>query len=371
MAYVVEASDFPCSGPLRWPGSYGPGVYNHPNYRMCHVLPTGGDPGLDMPSISTAVGWAHWLWQMDDMTYVPMFYQTSTCWADSVSVPDGNWFDDDETNQWSVDAWQNTCPFYESNSYCMGLAARTGENTETCISFGAQYRLAADVAITVNPSATYTDENTDTVTECTGGGFFLDAVMLHEIGHIYGLQHNDAWMTTMNSAVGAMVCNAGMGFHPQPMGDDIQALMHLAGRSQVGVFDLAGATSIRTAAGATVIQQGGFINACATSSVAVSFTSTNRYSQPGSFQWRYILLPSSTTNPALSVWASSVIGSGSNQPGATYQWPTTLNIPHTVMAAGVTYRVWVQLDPSGLVSERDENNNLIPLNILGSRGAGC
>jgi len=32
---------------------------------------------------------------------------------------------------------------------------------------------------------------------------------------------------------------------------------------------------------------------------------------------------------------------------------------------------WVQLDPSGLVSERDENNNLIPLNILGSRGAGC
>ena len=66
-----------------------------------------------------------------------------------------------------------------------------------------------------------------------------------------------------------------------------------------------------------------------------------------------------------------VLDTRSRSEFASGHLPGALNIPHTVMAAGVTYRVWVQLDPSGLVSERDENNNLIPLNILGSRGAGC
>jgi hypothetical protein len=369
-AYVLTDSDFFCVGPIRWSFNTG-GYTSHPTYRMCHNMASSNPPGFtDLANVSTAVGWGHWMWQKDAMSRFELYHNTSYCRNDGRANSNGDWFDDgEESSDWSFDTWQNICPWYESDAYCQSYNGLHSPDNSTCLG-GSQNRIASDIAIISNCPTPWTADNINSILRCVTVGNYIDAVHVHELGHAYGLMHNDAFMTGMNTMGPPVRCSAGSGFHPGPWADELQGQSFLYGYPQAGNFNIGGSATVGTP-GSPQIPAQSFVGVCSTTQLTATFTYLNDYAEPSSFLWRYLLLPGSSTNPASYVWIGPTLSTGSKFPGATYPVAWPLSIPHTVMTTGVTYRVWVQMDPWTQVSERDEHDNMIPLNITLSRGAGC
>jgi len=323
----------------------------------------------------------YWMW-LREGGLSPVWQYSSVCAPFNTGTPGGSWFDNAEE---ANNNWYETQSVANSISpYCpAGVIGCTGLDYSL---FGTVIRAADIVVVRDFPWGTV---NQDTLRECLLPGISVETVTLHELGHAYGIAHNgDGVLALMNRFTqGKHNCNMTQVYSDQPWPDDMAAMQFkygtIAGRHNLAVSAWAGSVAspaifggYRTGVGVDV---DGTLSAASptwTSTGPIPYTIEKYWdgTTPNTVFTRFVLVPIGTL-PIFN-WTSRT---WSYPAGSSTRWmldPTSAALPegNTARAPTVTlqlsdvgvgtYRLFLEVDPSRLITETDEGDNVIPLNVV-------
>jgi hypothetical protein len=188
-------------------------------------------------------------------------------------------------------------------------------------------------------------------------------VLLHELGHVMGLGHEDAYLSTMNSAFGRIAGPVGNANEVQPYADDVRGARAAYGSTCCPVGDVASSVFRRVAAGvAQPIPAPASVNR--NSPVSFEFTVMNRGTADQSFPVYFYLSPTRYVHPSSSFFIGAT--TISLQQGRATTGTVTVTIPSNA-PAGPQYLGWY-VDPLNVIAESNADNNgvslLTPTNII-------
>ena len=184
----------------------------------------------------------------------------------------------------------------------------------------------------------------------TGAPFSFEAVAMHELGHVMGLDHDDRWMATLNS------------FYPHsgplgstrewdPFGDDRLGARALYGDGTTEV-DIAGSVLKRTGAGTSNLVSSPAW-AARGSNTTMEFTFLNQSTSTRTFDIGFYLSANDVISTGDTLLGTSYGASGTA--GFTGTFSRSLYIP-TWIAPG-TYYLGFIVDPLNTLGENNEGNN--------------
>ena len=369
-AYVLDEGTIMCAGNSQWKPPADPtSSYRYVPVRpMCYTRSWPTNPAATATNVASATHWAFNQWSQEGLSSVRLYYSYA-CRDDGRTSSDGSWFDDGNEGS---EIWWSPSSDYDNGS--CGNWGCTQWDREFCLFSGDNEYLATDIDINMNGAlgAGIISVESDTMARCLSNQLVTEDIIMHEIGHAYGLMHNDAWLTTMNSTVssGNRKCDFGDGWHLKPWSDESQGMMAMydQGLSEY-LVDVSGSHRFGPSGGLGetrliefFCQSTGSVLLNGTPTTPFRWTFANHYDNPGGFYFRYHLVPSATsTDPVGSSGYSSgwyAYSSASTFPGASFSVTAAFNADTRVMTAGI-YRVWIQLLPlSG--TNMDPGDDLFP-----------
>ncbi len=247
---------------------------------------------------------------------------------------------------------------------------------KTCFFSGNNQILASDMVLDTNAGWPIIDQNS--VADCVNTGLAAEDTVIHEIGHMYGLAHEDSRIATMASLKPRVKNCLGTGFSNFHMPDDFQGLMQYHKGYSGSRFNLGGTAWYKSGSTATIDRPR--VNVTGSTSLVsttFAFTLHSYFPHAGpNFTISYRLVPDGgapfPTIPAGSfAWpALSVVLNPTSLitlPGwfSTKQ-TVTLSYRGSDLPTGVN-RLWVQIDPGQAVSEQTEADNVFVTDVLVTR----
>jgi hypothetical protein len=327
---------------------------------------------------------AYWMW-LREGGLNPVWQWSATCAPFNTGTPGASWFDgsDEVNNNW----YEITATI--NSGITAGCPAGGGAIGCTGLDFASpSFAIIKAADIVVSRDFVWNTVNQDTLRECLiPGGNHFEGVWLHELGHAYGIGHNDGVLATMNSVAGARRnCNLTQAYNDQPWPDDMSGMQFkygtISGRHNLAAspwFGSAAAQNISDPAFKTGI---GTDVHSTISSLSATVTKTFQYTlekywdgtAPDSVVVRFVLVPIGTLpsfNWTTQTW---VFPAGSStrwmldpittpMPESNSGRSTTITFQLSDVAPG-NYRLFLQVDPSRLIAESDEGDNVIPLNFV-------
>lgn len=372
-AYELDPGAGHCVGNSDWSLSGFPAYRNEPVYSPCYPLNyspalTINRPPITLSELQTAAENSYEQWHHDGWSRMRLNYDRNACTPHS-TPNDGSWWDNG--NEVS-EIWWSTDSEYAWSPPSWGA---TQWDREACFIGGDNEYLAAD--IDVRDGVAVRGAEVANMWSCLWPSNIVEDINLHEIGHAYGFQHNNAWLTTMNATVGGGItrkCNVGEGWAAKPWSDETQGMMAMYGFTNwTDYVDVSGShrwgtmgstnSTFRTR---SFCQSAG--NTSTPSTDNLGWTYGNHYGNPGGIYYRYLLLPEaySGTDPlAHDVTSSpwSHIASNWTFPGAAYNMNNQIISFDASVLPVARYRTWVQLWVSS-TNEVDPGDNIFPLAYL-------
>jgi hypothetical protein len=207
----------------------------------------------------------------------------------------------------------------------------------------------------------------------------MENTAIHEIGHSYGLDHNESRVSVMNTVKPRVRnCDASEGFRDYPMPDDFQGYLEYHKDYTGSRFNVAGTTWYKwdvayagtrdTVRMITNSQFSAYVTlvytlhsyfAHAGSSIIISYraipTSSNPSYDPRTGQWigLGILLPELTTS-TVPGWFSK-------------RMQINIEVFRSQLPANGDYRIWIHVDSGNALTEVSERDNVFPTNTIITR----
>jgi len=311
------------------------------------------------PEVRSAMAWAHWMWYRWGGVTAYLWLDTQGSHACSY----GQWWDNgNEINE----IW-----FRERG--ISGAAASEYTDHATCFTPGTNRTLASDISI--NHVTAWTIVQQNTMERCFSGNLAVEQVMVHELGHSYGLQHDESRISVMNVArPQARNCDVASGYHAYPMPDDYQGYLQYHKNYSGTRFNVAGTpwykkggvgkidqtnTPLKVSSltaelqmdytihsyfahawGGGTAQYGITFRAIPVNTTPVFDHSNLTWSKPGVLIPDYILA-------TLPGWHSKYMSH-------------TVTVTRNLLPTARKYRIWVYMDSASQVAEVEEADNLFP-----------
>jgi len=347
-----------------------------PVFEMCLSPP--GFPGMTSATDPNSNTFAaarggmlsgYWMWVREGTSDASLFVSTFDC-------GDGSgfgWYDD--ANELNDSWWESTATV---QTRCPGSTGCTATDEALCIPWvnESTHIIAADTV--VSNQHTYSVVNQDTLVDCFRPGANHETLWLHEVGHAYGLGHDNAVigvMATGNPQI--RNCHVAQGFHNYPFPDDIAGLMkHHKGFS--GTKRNWAGTPWSRLSGIDSFTSDSHTVTTNTKSVSVTFTVHSYYGTGASPNIRLHLVPINTPptfNFQTKVWTLNSVQQGLLIPLSSFGIESR-RVTQTATFGGSTlpvgsYRVWVMVDANNVfASETDEGDNVFPTEVMFNRTAG-
>lgn len=304
-----------------------------------------------------AAAWGFWMWGRESTLSAYLYWDTSACSSAS------NWYGGNSWNEFDF-------------SPCSGCIGECQQTTYGC-SGGHSHFNHTDVRVDSN-AGEFSGTNLDDIYDCLTLGAYKEDTFMHEVGHAYGLEHDDTYAHLMHSTGQTHMCNIGAYKHGQPHADDMAGTVALYGRNTNNVKNLSG-MAFFTSGGVEQLTNLYLPTYCGSPTIQVDFTIMNYYAALAdySFLVRPALLVETNHNPTAgaAIWTGSnyAVNPSSNPAPHNTTRHHTLNfvVPSSVMSHNTPYRLWLQVDPGGAHTETDEGDNWIPLEVVFIRGSSC
>jgi hypothetical protein len=355
----------------------------HPVIEMCLAPP--GFPGLpnatdlnanDYAAAKAGMLSAYWMWVREGTSNATLFVDGAAGCGDGTGF--NAWYDngDQKNNSW----WETTASIQGVGGGCASATACTSTDLATCIlPYTSTRIIAADIA--VSHQDVFGVVNQDTLVDCLRTTFVNHETMwLHEIGHAYGLDHDDATVSVMKTAIGNLMrnCHTAQNFHNYPFPDDINGFMaHHKGYTGTK-WNWAGTPWARQS-GMDTVQSVTHVVTSNTKSVSAIVTIHSYYGTGQTPTIRLFLVPT-TTQPTFNfttkVWTMNSVQQGGLYTVGPAFGIESRRITQTATFGGPSlpvgvYRVWVKIDADDVfVSEPDEGDNVFPTDVKFNRTAG-
>lgn len=374
-AWVIrKRSCFLYTSEARWtPGAKA-------DYFLCGTIPApiySTDSARTSNDAREAVLSAFWMWTQHHTTSAWLWVPQTMC-----SNGGSSWFGGNALNE----TWFETTSTVTAR--CGGGEAAIGcalPEVNWCGNFGGPSDIrTADISLSWNYRWSVVQQNS--VTECLKSGVSLQNTALHEIGHAYGLLHDEAYISVMNDETLEFPrnCHIGQGFSDFPFPDEYNGyLKHHKGYSGER-YNLTGTAWYRNDYNQNTVDRQTLL--LGNGQISLNFTFT--YSQyfphtPPGYHMRFWFFPEgtmptfsgyatntwNTTGGIRSPWSTYVTNHGAV--AARYTFSSSRPLYGSDLPNPGTYRVWVQMDSTGLVDETDEGDNFFPLDIIINRIACC
>ena len=298
-----------------------------------------------------SAGWGLWNWCREASLKVCLYWDTSTC-STGGELPNPD--------------YANEFDFVGS------IIPEGGEGIANLTWNGSNHFKNVDIRIrdgigTLSPQSFG-------ISTCNTIGLSMALGLVHEVGHAYGLDHDDTYTYAMNTIPHGRHCTMGVGWREQPFGDDMAGALSIYGRNTDNIYNMSGSAVYRDASNNDMIDPVAETDYCG-GGVFLEFTLNNVYKALASYQFQYRFAITSwfEESPESSdvVWWGPAFAQNPSGSNATVRKAINLYIDYTALSPATPYRVWVVVDPYQHYSETDELDNWIPLNALIMRGQSC
>lgn len=342
-------------------------------------MPTSGSDGTSFAAIRPVVESAYWMWDRDVLAS-SWLAVASGCRSGGL---DGGWrnsecvgpctYQQDTHNE----LWFESQPITAAPSVCNSSAIGCETTWKHLVGggLGTSYVQRTDVTI-ANTGVTYGVLDQDTLAECVDDsppGIPLPNLIMHEIGHSYGLAHdNSQSMTLMRSnAVWANNCHAAQGFTAYPFADEFFAKAKANGSASSSYINVAGSIWYDNGSGGETLDSRSHTTISGTwgsATLRFNVSVMSYYKGVRTPRIRWYLFPLSappTFDWSSGQWdvSSAAWSSLSTTPAAIEKESRTVTLSETIAGLLVSagdYRVWVYVDHDRALSERDEGDNMFP-----------
>jgi hypothetical protein len=341
----------------------------HPMFR-CTNKTFPGFPNSTLPATEksqaatqAAMAWAHWAWYRDGVTkaWIWLDQQSShSCDSGSSWVDDGN-----EINE----EW-----FIPSGCDDDALACEYTDHAD-CFTSGNNRILATDIVI--NSSKPWAIIGQNTLSRCLQTtSHSLQNTTLHELGHSYGMKHDDARVSLMNVKPRVRNCNVGANFADYPHPDDFQGYLQYHKNYSGSRFNVAGTPWYKSGSTATKDTIRQTVTASTPAAWRMSYLFHSYYAHSGaSIVIAYRAIPTSVTptfNYTTKQWSNTgtslFLKTNSTVPGwFTHKITVDLDVFHGELPGNGQYRIWVYVDSTNALSETEEDDNIFPTDVVITR----
>lgn len=243
-----------------------------------------------------------------------------------------------------------------------------------CFGFGDNEMIASDIQI--NRSKAWSliaqFDNVKCLSDVTAS---VENTAMHELGHAYGLSHTSGTSLMNTDKPRVRNCDVYRSFHDYPHPDDIGGFMEHHKGYTGSVYNLAGTPWYRP--GATAVIDRPVVNLDAahpSANVTFSYTLHSFYPHTApSFTVSYFFLGWTlpTYNASTKQWTiptPSVFPGWSTRVDNLNRGSFTQTVANAPLSRNSfpngTWRLWVQVDRGGAVSERQEGDNIFPTDVL-------
>ena len=338
-------------------------------------LPSATDTGRDWKSAVDALGWAHWNWYRDQTASFYMRLRTSGIYCNS------GWMDNtDQKNQIGIIRptridWLDECDVDD-------WIACVSRDHKDCFGWGDNQMLAADIAF--DATLPWAIVSQDSLENCLlSTGYSIENTAIHELGHAYGLAHNEGGASVMNpSKPRIRNCDVSANFHDYPLPDDMGGyLEHHKGYSGA-VYNVAGTPWFQAGATASITKSEIPFTASGPAFLNVPLTYSLHSFYPdriaeyrveyfwlpldyNTWQWRIPTFNASTKQwsmPGAKFAPEQTIVQNSGRSTSTQS--INLAVLKRDFPVNILWRLWVRVDSLGQVSERNEGDNVFPTDVV-------
>lgn len=306
----------------------------------------------DTPAKDFAAGWGFWMWVRESALRTYHYWEQSFCHTEI--------------------SWGNAPNNFDFISYSPSVLG-TSASVYACTFSGPLHAHQQSGDIRINESAGSSDVM-DSIAECVVRYNPWDDTFMHEQGHSMGLAHNNSYPTLMKGANGAShMCNIGAGIRGQPHADDQAGVAAHVGRNTANLYNLSGMAFYGTGSTSEFIDASpDFISPCSSYQISASMTLMNYYKVPDVFNYQIVLIPQDVFPDSGSIaWASRLFSRSVVTTGMTERVVVSVGVPGNSLAPNRCYRAFVRVDPTGLVGETDEGDNLFPLGRVVCTNPSC
>ena len=344
-----------------WPA--GAHVMRYCSNKTYPGLPNSTLPANERTFTQVLAAWAraHWMWYR--------WYGVSAyIWLDQDpghSCPSGNW--------WDTGNERNEIWFRDRGSG--GSWATEYTDHATCFTWGNNRILASDISI--NHAKVWQIVEQNSIGRCLQDATSVEDTTMHELGHSYGLKHDESRIALMNTQKPrAKNCDVASGYHGYPMPDDYQGYLQHHKNYSGTRFNVAGTpwykengtghadqvTHVLTSSAPSrtftikATLHSFFNHAWTGGQIAIGLraipvgttptfnASTKTWSKPG------VLLP--------PWWIFTVNSWGS------VKLTDTITVNRSQLPTDGDYRLWLHMDQDNNMSEVEEQDNLIPTGYI-------
>jgi hypothetical protein len=243
----------------------------------------------------------------------------------------------------------------------------------TCFFAGNNEVLAADVVLDTNAGWPIIDQNT--VADCVNAGLAAEDTVIHEVGHMYGLNHDNSRIATMASIKPRVKNCWGPGMSNFHMPDDFQGLMQYHKGYTGSRFNLGGTAWYKSGSTATIDRPRVVVGDTTTPvSTTFSFTLHSYFAHAGSsFSIAFRAVPEGASpfpSSGAGAWSWPALTMVLN-PTSRVTLPGWFSSKQTVtlsfrgwdLPSGVT-RVWAHIDSGLAVLEQAEFDNVFVTDVV-------
>jgi hypothetical protein len=291
-------------------------------------------------------------------------------------VPDRNGYYGGGVPEWFDNGNELSEIWWESNPPCDNAYACTAWDHATCVGWGNNRILAADIVVSGSSHWDIIEQNS--MAKCflrTSGS--MESTVMHEIGHAYGLEHESARVSVMDpNKPRVRNCSFWNGYHDAVMPDDLQGYLQHH-KSYSGTRRNLSGTPWWKANGLGHLTAEPIVFSTLASpaqTVTLTYTLHSYYRHAtGNYAVSYRLredIFGAGFNPSdgrytfdASLPYVTTVSSLSNEYSARQSINMQI-IPSDLPRAGVWYHVWVQVDSGYVVAETDESDNAFPTGVI-------
>jgi len=318
------------------------------------------------PAEFSATSWGYWMWVRESTLNNALFINTDL----PCSGPTG-WLDQDS---YSGNGLNDVT--WVSGTICDSADAggcMSSDSTDFCSPWSThEHFVATDVRL--KKTAPWNDPTADGhvgFMSCLSTGNWRERMAIHEVGHAYGLDHNNARPTVMRSVVTALgACNQAAGFHSQPDADAMAGVASLYGRNTNNLQNMS--ASPHFVSGSTLGVTVTDVPAYCGGTIPFTVTLFNYYAPVPQWRLNFIFVPDGQVPAGGNIaWWSNNISVNNTPTNFNFAYNTSVEPSIFAFSYGVQYRLWIRIDPLNVISETDEGDNLIPTAITLTRGGGC
>lgn len=351
-------------------------TYRDPGYydviEMCANPP--GFPGLPNATDSVSSYYAarksmldaHWMWVRDGTSDAELSV-VQQCGDGSGT----GWFDNGNEHD---NVWWESSSFVQSECSSGDIGCNAQDHVD-CFFWGVDTRIiAADIVASFQ--ASYRIVNQDSLEEClsTSGTNNHELLWLHEIGHSYGLAHENSPSTVSvmkKNNHNFRNCHVAQSYSHYPHPDDIDGLMEWHHGYSGTKRNLAGSAWYRFSGSDAIDEFGYSVNQYQTFTYAFNVSAHAYYTPPSSVVVRAYAVPDGvvpTFNWSTKQWNLTdftVIGQTVWNPSSFPETKTvfmTNTVDGSILPIGL-HRVWIAVDPYYSHTETDEGDNVFPTRV--------